>query len=124
MKSITEKNLIGNFGITYNQAHIIVELINDDSADVDDILDKINVIIKGYGVESLTSEQAWNNYYNDIFALYINMGDSYAASIVYDVEEHEFSLISLGDFYESSKYFESACHCFADDDDTAADMQD
>lgn len=67
---------------------------------VDERLDEANEILDGYGVEVLRGK-AWNDrYYGNIIALYVNMGETYEKTIVYDVSKGEFMLTSWGDFME------------------------
>jgi hypothetical protein len=52
-------------------------------------------------VEALTHESAYvNKYYYDIIGLYINFGDTYSPTVLYDTVNGEFLLTSWGDFYE------------------------
>ena len=102
-----------------DNANCIVNIIRLDSIPDDDYLsinyyeltdyklDTINEIIKGYGVEALSSEYAHiDNYYFNIFALYINMGDPYIPTIVYDTKKDCFLISSWGDFYETTSYYQ------------------
>ena len=62
---------------------------------------KINKILDGHGVESIRSHAASAPYYVDIAALYVNMGDSYATTVVYETNENRWHWpTTLGDFVE------------------------
>jgi hypothetical protein len=59
-----------------------------------------------FGVEAIRSESQWDNYYGDVVALYLNTGDSYACTLLYDTVKDEFHLISWGDWVEHApKYY-------------------
>jgi len=62
----------------------------------------LNEILEGYGVEAIREEDAWvDNFHMDIVAVYVNMGDSYTATILLDHEENEYFVTSYGDWVES-----------------------
>lgn len=66
-----------------------------------DVLERANRLLQGHGVEALRSEGAHvDNYHYDIIAAYVNLGDTYATTLVYDTEQGEFLLTSYGDFLE------------------------
>ena len=68
---------------------------------IDMILTAINEIIDGHGIEAVTMEDAYiDHYYFDIVGLYINMGDTYNPTILFDTEDNEFTATTWGDFYE------------------------
>lgn len=68
---------------------------------VDEILEEANKILHGFGVEPITDENAFvNKYYYDIIGLYVNMGDTYDRTLVFDTEKQKFLITSWGDFYE------------------------
>jgi len=68
---------------------------------IDEILKKANKILHGFGVEPITDENAFiNKYYYDIIGLYVNMGDTYDTTLVFDTDRQKFLITSWGDFYE------------------------
>ena len=68
---------------------------------INEILKEANILFKGYGVEPITDENAFvDKYYYNIIGLYVNMGDTYDTTIVYDTEHKEFLVTSWGNFYE------------------------
>lgn len=68
---------------------------------VDDLMQKANDVLEGFGVEALQPEDAWvDNYWRDTVALYVNMGSTYAPTVVYDTETGDFMVTSWGDFLE------------------------
>lgn len=69
--------------------------------DVDAVLENLNKLLSGHGVEAIRSSDAWvSSYYGDIVALYINAGDTYNPTIVYDTDNGKFSVESYGDWIE------------------------
>jgi hypothetical protein len=68
---------------------------------VDDTLKTANRLIGGYGVEVLRGKYV-NSYYGDIVAEYVNVGDSYAATLLFNTVTSRFSLTSWGDFVEKN----------------------
>ena len=60
------------------------------------IIDAINVELKGYGIEFIT------NPFNcvDTIAEYVNMGDTYAATILHEIDSDKYLLTTWGDWLE------------------------
>ena len=68
-------------------------------------LDRLNKAMKGFGVEALRSDEVGRDrYYGDIVGLYVNMGDTYNATVVYDTRDEVFYYTSYGDFVEAMGY--------------------
>ena len=63
----------------------------------------INQEIEGFGVEAIEAEGEWDRYYGPIVALYINMGDTYATTLLYDVERDSWYITSCGDWVETAE---------------------
>jgi len=65
-------------------------------------MNALNELIEGFGTEAIKNENAYvNKYYSDCIGIYVNMGDSYAMTIIYDTNENEFLITSWGDFIEA-----------------------
>jgi len=56
----------------------------------------LNDMIEGHGIEAIRSP----NDFDKIIATYINTGDTYSGTIVYDHEQDEYVLTTWGDWYE------------------------
>lgn len=70
--------------------------------EVDAVLELANKLIDGSGVEAVNPENAWvSHYYQNIVALYVNTGDTYSTTLLYDTEEGIFMVTSWGDFLEA-----------------------
>lgn len=70
-------------------------------------LSALNELLDGHGIEPINRESEWvNSYWQDCIANYINMGDTYITTIVYDTINESFLLTSWGDFYENADIIE------------------
>jgi hypothetical protein len=68
---------------------------------VDRVLDLANELLQGHGVEAIQDERAHvDSYYFNIIGLYVNMGDTYNQTVVYDTDEQVFQVTDWGDFYD------------------------
>ena len=63
-------------------------------------LNKACAIMNGHGVEGMYSRTTREEAY------YINTGDTYSTTILYDFNKRRFSITSWGDWYESTKCFQ------------------
>lgn len=64
-------------------------------------LEKLDKAIGGFGTEVIRSEDAWDSYYGDIVAEYVNTGDAYTATVVHDIGEDELYLTTYGDWLQA-----------------------
>jgi len=77
---------------------------------VDRTLEEADQMMNGSGVEAIHAEK-WpgpryfsdRNYYYDIAMLYVNLGDTYATTLYYDVSSDNFRVGSWGDFVEAKE---------------------
>lgn len=113
------KDLQQAFNINRETAKTIVGLINEsinpyDFRSVRDwtaqcynvpstgelIMCALNEILEGFGVEAIRDERFhWDSFWGDIGAEFINMGDTYDATIIRDRQER-FIISSYGDWVE------------------------
>lgn len=70
---------------------------------IDNVLDQCNFLLKGYGVEAIHGQKHVDRYYFDIHLLYVNMGDTYAPTIIYDTLKEQWYCCSWGDIVESDE---------------------
>jgi len=68
--------------------------------EIDNALEAVNSLINGNGVESLYSNE-WIPHYLDIGLLYVNMGDTYEITVIFDTVNKEFLCTSWGDMVEN-----------------------
>ena len=67
-------------------------------------MEVLNELIDGFGIESIRIEDYWyNNYWQDVIGVYVNLGDTYILTIIYNVIDEQFEFTSWGDFYESKE---------------------
>lgn len=74
---------------------------NLKNEEVSNLMDIFNENLGGYGVEVLRSSDFRKSYWGDIIALYVNMGERYETTILYDIDNEEFIKTSWGDFMEN-----------------------
>ena len=92
-------------GVTLTQATALhrrmteIERQGGSHNDIDAILDDVNDALRAHGIESI--EGTWHDrYYQNIVALYVNMGDTYNGTILYDTTKNRFYATSWGDWVE------------------------
>ena len=105
---INRANILAAFaqhGVTDEQASKLAGLIRyaNTPDDVDKALEYANEITEAHGVEDIRAEGLWNGYYCDIACLYVNMGDPYVTTLVYDVDNEQFIICGYGDWVESAE---------------------
>ena len=90
---------------TYNTFWSGLSVIATHTMDVDALREAMNIAneaLDGFGVETLRIEGGWtNSYWRDCVALYVNLGETYAPTIIYDITTDKFRVCSWGAFYES-----------------------
>lgn len=69
---------------------------------VERVMEAINEILGGYGVEQITDSQ-WDNYWCDSGLLYVNMGDAYSPTICYDTRKDQWIVCPWGDIVERNE---------------------
>ena len=67
-------------------------------------MEVLNELIDGFGIESIRIEDYWyNNYWQDVIGVYVNLGDTYILTIIYNVIDEQFEFTCWGDYYESKE---------------------
>ena len=96
------KIISGFFGITRGQAQLIRSVMDSatNNKAIDSAMGSLNTLLEGYGVEAFRGEWWTNVFWLDINLLYVNMGDTYTGTILYDPQAERFILSSWGDFVE------------------------
>lgn len=69
---------------------------------VERVMEAINEILGGYGVEQITDNQ-WSEYWRDGGLLYVNMGDAYSPTICYDTRKDKWIVCPWGDIIERNE---------------------
>ena len=80
-------------------------------ADVDEALDAINSALEGNGIEAIRCERQIDHFYYDINLLYVNMGDPYRDTVMFDTHEGKFYVGGWGDWVKAMerKHGEGFC---------------
>ena len=101
------KELYNEFDLSPIEANELNNiLINAETTgshdDVDNALEIANKMISGYRVEALEDYDRWiNSYYQNTIGIYVNKGDTYDTTIIYDTAEKKFIVGNFGDFIET-----------------------
>jgi len=66
-------------------------------------LHAINLVLEGYGIESLRTTKWKNGFWCDILYTYVNLGDSYIPTVIHH-RKHGFMIASIGDVIEKNKH--------------------
>ena len=110
MRAVTKENLLSYFrgggrqeAMTEAVAKSLVKIIKDRSVKLDPTMEAANGILRGFGVEAVRGGIHVSNYFQDICALYVNMGDTYDATILYDTVKQKFYVTTMGDFVEAKQ---------------------
>lgn len=106
-KDLRSLGLSASNATTMHRAMVEVERTGSPRA-ADAVLDDANRLLEGHGIEAINGK--WHDhYYQDIVALYVNMGDTYNGTILYDAVKRKFYVTTWGDFVEAkSRAYEIA----------------
>ena len=98
----TAKALQKEFGLEPAKATELADLFDraHNNMTADRAMSAANTALDAHGVEAIRGVDADDNFWQDIIAIYVNMGDSYAATVLYDVKTKKFSITSYGDYVE------------------------
>jgi hypothetical protein len=100
VKTLTEK-----LGLDTDKDNELRKLMLETSTheEVDAALDFADEIMGGNGVESLEADTQVDRYYYNIVGLYVNMGDTYTTTLLYDTDNCTFHVTSRGDWVEQQE---------------------
>jgi len=85
---------------TYKSVQKWVDRCFNEPTDIELRMEAINEILEGFGVEGI--EGKWvDSYHRENQAVYINTGDTYSLTILYDNELRRFVVTTFGDWVES-----------------------
>jgi hypothetical protein len=127
---ISNQDLMDYWKIDSVRLHLvraIIELDNDETIDdclgmfnsvqqlrkqcynrpdtIQEKLTAINELIDGHGVEAIqvSSELYQDRYYGNCIGEYVNLGDTYELTVIWNTIDHEFEFISWGDYFEAKE---------------------
>ncbi len=78
-----------------------VKSIGSSGRDVEETMEYIDKKIKGFGVEAIYGGSNVGGYWQDAVAIYVNTGDTYNGTIVYETRIHKFYITTIGDWVET-----------------------
>lgn len=59
-------------------------------------MNALNEVLEGHGVETIRGSE-WDSFYGDVTFEYINVGDSYTPTVIYDIRNDKFKLKCIAD---------------------------
>ncbi len=125
---VTVKGLMEAFPkLEYSDARRLLDLIDkvNSDRDVEHVMEIANEILGGYGVEGLSDERAHrDSFWQDAIASYVNLGDPYVTTIIYDTENSTFLIGTWGDFLENWELELEADEGDEDEEDEEEDSED
>jgi hypothetical protein len=68
--------------------------------DAPEAMQVANVILHGHGIDSLRGSRYLGSYWHDTALLYVNRGETYSTTLLYDVERNRYEIGSWGDWVE------------------------
>ncbi len=106
MATPSEKTLREVLGLEAADAMILKSaLVTADGGsakNIDRALKLADRMMEAHGVEVIRGE-GWHNYYGDAAALYVNTGDTYTGTLLYDVDKDRFYATTYGDWVKSQE---------------------
>lgn len=69
----------------------------------DDAMDEVNKALEGHGVERIPFDDESDSWQRGTLSTYVNMGDTYDPTIIWDAHKGRFLVTSWGDFVEWSE---------------------
>lgn len=105
---VSVKEIEKEFGRDFegDEAKEIQKLMKYPGSDkkAEENLEKIDKLIDGHGVEVINGEKNTpGGFWQNAVAAYVNIGDTYNATVLYDVNEKEFLLTTWGDWAEKNQ---------------------
>jgi hypothetical protein len=107
----TKQNILEVFGDYFihdgrdpeASARKLAQAIKNPKLNVDRTMDLANELLDGHGIEAIRGEYHVDNYYFDTVALYVNMGDTYNATLFYETDTGRFKVTTMGDWVEKNQ---------------------
>ena len=90
--------------LTLHQAREIAKAMKTTyGKKADELLNQIDRAIDGHGIEAIRGEELRGGWFQDIVALYVNTGDTYNATVVYDAIADRWHVTTMGDWVEKNQ---------------------
>jgi hypothetical protein len=106
MPAANAKNLQDWLHLDPSTARTLARRLKQSSGDhdqVDAALDAVNEAIGGHGIEAIEGDYQVDRYYYNIVALYVNTGDTYNPTLLYETENERFLVTTFGDWVERNE---------------------
>ena len=68
--------------------------------EAEEAMKAINGLLDGHGVEAVRADYHVDRFHFDIVASYVNMGDMYVCTVIYETETGRFVMTDLGTWIE------------------------
>lgn len=102
----TVKNLQDFLGVDEQLAREMRALLlaaEGDPDGADRALEYVDRVIDASGIEAIRGDYWVDRYYGEIVGLYVNTGDTYSGTVVYDTEKGRFDVTTWGDWVEKNE---------------------
>lgn len=81
-------------------AHLIAQAANQSPSKIREAMRQANELLQGHGVEAIHDGIHRRGYWGETIAIYVNMGDMYDGTLLYDTLAEEFKVTTAGDWLE------------------------
>lgn len=102
MPAANAKNIQEWLHLDAQQARYLAKVVRNEN-DPDVTLEAANALMNAHGIEAIRGDYHVDNYYYDIVALYVNTGDTYNPTLLYETDTDRFTLTTLGDWVERNE---------------------
>jgi hypothetical protein len=108
MPAVSKKLLLEWFPRDLDEASaaVLAKLLKESARDehaAEAAMEFANDAIHGYGVEAIRGDYHVDNFHFDIVATYVNTGDTYNPTIIYETENERFLLTDWGTWVEKNE---------------------
>ncbi len=102
MKIPSIKRLMARLNVSRETAKEMrkVMMAAETPAQVDESFKGLSKLLDGHGSEVIRCSAQWERYWLDIALQYVNMGDTYTQTVVFDVGAYSFRVGTWGDWLE------------------------
>lgn len=81
----------------------LMQEVGQRQPEVDAVMKAANAYMEAHGIEAIRGDYYVDGYWQDIVALYVNTGDTYNATLLYETEPERFVLTTWGDWVEAKQ---------------------
>jgi hypothetical protein len=102
MPAANAKNIQEWLGLDAQESKHLASVVKNEN-DPDVTLQLADKLMNANGIEAIRGDYHVDNYYYDIVALYVNTGDTYNGTLLYETEKDRFLVTSYGDWVEANE---------------------